>query len=665
MPTSANEIVARMRQTLSITEPDLDTSIGTTVRKILDAVSEVVAEASIDTYLLDYQYDIETKIGADLDDFVGLFGFNRLQAKRATGVVVFGRGTGATTAISIPFGSQIATEDPTPVVISTLVPAILLPEQDNVSVPVQALLGGGQGNVPANSLRRRVTPLNGIGSMNNPAALTGGADAETDSQLRDRFKRTVFRNLAGTEHMFLATALDHPNVTHANVIGAGKRHREQIQVVSNRAVSGLVNQAYRYIYQDSIVVGPDIDNGQLYTLGVHYTVVGGTAGDPVEIVATMGSTMVNGDVVDVEFIYVPPASRNDPANGITNRVDIWVNGNKAVEASETLAFQAQTFTDDAGFPDLINFRRLDGTKPVVGNYFIRFAFSPVTDPSINGTIQIGSTTYTENTDYWLVNDVTATGGTPTSPSGIELAASTSPVAGAHATPQYVYNAVPREVDRAVRVWRLITSDVQVHAARPMYLNLHFAIMYTPGFDADGVQTEIEQALSAYVSNIGMNGVVQTSDLLAVASQVAGVDAIRFTHSLDVAGAGQTLHYGIERVSSLGNLLHAYARPVAHLKYETVFSGLTFAEADTTEGFPPFGGIQIGTDTGTYGSVLPNGLVDVNGISGTFPAGTPIHYVGFPSQPLDVLVGEDEYPVFNLATYIQKAQNTFHSFTALD
>src|SRR4051794_5411380 len=85
------DIVAQMRAALSVSEPDLDTTIGSTTRKILDAVAEVVAESLIDKLLLDYQYDIDAKSGQDLDDFVALFGFNRLPAKRATGTVIFSR----------------------------------------------------------------------------------------------------------------------------------------------------------------------------------------------------------------------------------------------------------------------------------------------------------------------------------------------------------------------------------------------------------------------------------------------------------------------------------------------------------------------------------------------------------------------------------------------
>src|SRR4051794_5689560 len=112
------DLVAQMRAALALSEPDLDTTIGSTVRKIIDAVAEVGAESFVDRFLLDYQYDIDSKSGQDLDDFVALFGFTRLPAKRATGTVVFQRSSPATANILIPAGTQLATEGTPPIVVS-------------------------------------------------------------------------------------------------------------------------------------------------------------------------------------------------------------------------------------------------------------------------------------------------------------------------------------------------------------------------------------------------------------------------------------------------------------------------------------------------------------------------------------------------------------------
>jgi len=240
MPTPT-EIADQMVKALSITEPDLDTGVGTPIRKVLDVVSEAIAEAYVDRYLLQYQYDIDSKSGADLDAFVALFGFARLPAKRASGAILLQRSSPAPSSIFVPAGSQVATVDSPPIVVQTAAPAVFPQGAITASVAVQAVVGGSNGNLSSNLLIRWMTPIEGIVAVTNPAPLTGGADAETDDQLKERFRRSIFRNLAGTEDMFLGIALNDDNVTGATVIGPSERWREQIQVTSGTAVSTITS----------------------------------------------------------------------------------------------------------------------------------------------------------------------------------------------------------------------------------------------------------------------------------------------------------------------------------------------------------------------------------------------------------------------------------------
>ncbi len=665
-PISANDIVTQMRQALAITEPELDTTVGTTVRKILDVVGEVVAEAYVDRYLIDYQYDINVKFGTDLDDFVQLFGFTRLPAKRATGTITFQRASAATANINIPVGTQVATAGANPQIFSTIVPGLIVVGQTTIEVPVQAVVGGVAGNVAAHTINRRVTPIEGVNSFDNAVGMTGGSDAESDDQLRHRFKRTIFRNLAGTEQMFLGVALDDPSVTLANVIGATKRRREQVEVVSGEATSTIGNA--KYIYLGSFVVGPSIDEGDILTENVHYTVdaeafllaspgapvltqsgtggtlgaatysyrvsatndygetEAGTADDIVvaagttnrvilnwtavpgatgyrvygrttgseELIAVLGNVTTYNDtgsvtpsgdppdantaglapvitaidptampdgIYELEFEYVPMHSRNDPTMGVTNRVDVYVNGSRPTEATETVMFRtSRTFSNTTGDPlDRSRFRRLDDTKPVAGNYFVQFAFAPVLDPSTTNQIVIGATTYEEGTDYFLVNDISENGGTSSSFSGIEWvslangATETVPADLTEMVVTYTFNAVIRDVETAVRAWRLITTDARVHQARSILLNLYFAVILSPGFSSGVVTPMLEAALSEFIDGIGFNGFVQVSDLLAVAHSVDGVDAVRFLTSTD-----DPTNYAIQRVSAAETVLETYA-----------------------------------------------------------------------------------------------------------
>lgn len=594
MQTQA-DIVNRMRQAMALSDPDVDTTVGSPVRKILDAVAEEIAEASVEQHLLTYQYDIDSKTGANLDDFVRLFGYSRFPAKRSTGMVLFERSTPAPETILIPLGTQLSTEGVAPVVVQTTTPALLITGDTSIQVPVQAVIGGANGNVPANSIRRRLTTFDGITSFTNPSALSGGADAEDDEQLRERFKATVFRGMAGTEHMFLGIALDDEAVTHANVLGASKKFRETIEVVAGAATSSLPAANIRFVYPRSSVVGEDIDNGDILTPDVHYTF--DDVSIPPEITVLDGVNMPDG-VYDFEYEYVPTASRNDPDNGVTNRIDIYVNGVRSTEANEVTVFDsAKLFNTTGGSPlNRLNFVRADGvTNPVENNFFLPFAFAPVIEPAVNDVITIDAQDYDEDVDFWLVNDITNVGGTPNSLSGIEIRSVANggafePTDNDLVILNYLFNAVPRDIELAARAWRLITTDLRVHQAQPIYLNLHLAVIFDPGYPVATVTPGIEAELERHISTVGFNQVVQVSDLLEAVYRVDGVDAARFLTDDDDA-----VNYAIQRIS------------------------------------PTTGAVITTYDNG-----------------------------GTPARAADVVVGDDEYPVFNAVVIEAKAQNSFGS-----
>lgn len=548
---------SQIRRKLQLTDPELDTSVGTVTRKIIDAVAEAIAEVSSDQYLLQYQYDIDSRTGADLDDFVRLFGFTRLSARRATGIITFERSTPAMQSFVIPANTQVVTETAPAVVFSTVTPAVMGEGDTSVSVPAQAVIAGSGGNVPANTVRRPIASISGASSVTNPIPFEGGADAESDEGLRQRFKRTLFRSLAGTESMYLGTALEDPNVTQANVIGSVKRFAEQIELVSGEATSTITGA--KYIYPDSSTFGPDIAAGQIRASNIHYTF--DDTKNPPEI-TSLSATVVPDGVYELEFDYLPEASRNDPENNITNRVDLWVKGSRPTESVEMLIFDAaRRFTDTPG--DLLyqgKFQREDESQPLKDNYFIPYGFAPVIDPStIDDEIEIDGVTYLKGTHFWLVQDVTAFGMSNRSLSGIELLSAdngldiTPPSDGDVFQVNYLFNSVPRDIDNAIQRWRLVTQDVWVHQAKEIRLNLHFAVILLPGFSIEGVDPEVTATLRTMIDSIGFNGVVQTSDLLAAAHGVPGIDAIRFMTDTD-----DPVNYAIQRVDAAGNVKETFA-----------------------------------------------------------------------------------------------------------
>ena len=66
-------------------------------------------------------------------------------------------------------------------------------------------------------------------------------------------------------------------------------------------------------------------------------------------------------------------------------------------------------------------------------------------------------------------------------------------------------------------------------------------------------SEITKTLSEFIDTLGFRNVLQASDVLNVAHNVAGVDSIRFLTDVD-----DSAHFAIERVSSAGTLRYRYA-----------------------------------------------------------------------------------------------------------
>lgn len=531
-----------MRKHLQITEPDLDTSTGSVTRKILDAVGEAISEAYIDQHLLTYSYDIDAKTEGDLDAFVQLFGLSRIPARRSTGTVTFSRTGAADKIIAIPVNMQLNNSGDPSVAVQTITPAIMNVGELSVNVPAQAVTAGPDGNIPPGTLFP-LQPLDGIATIVNAAAFTGGETQETDSELRERWKRTVFRNMAGTEAMFLGIALNDPDCTAANVIGVAERRREQLQIVTGQAVSTLTQS--KYTYTGNQIVGKNLELGDISLPGLDYN--WNTAVNPPRVDVLSTNALPDGALIDLEFEYVSKASRNDPATNITNRVDVWCAGTRVVEASQTVVFRNTiTFNNTGGSPYLrTGYLRPDGTNPVNANIFIPLAWGPIV--TVPGTMVIGGTTYGLATAanpmgtvtggvtyaYQIVHQDTEFGYAPGSRFGLEWHAATLPANNTVFSIDYTFNGVPHAVQEEIRRWSLVTTDAVAHQAKNVFLKFNLAIIYDLAADQNVVNTAVDTAISDHLSKLGLATVVQASDILQVVHNVPGVDAVRFLHSGDV------------------------------------------------------------------------------------------------------------------------------------
>lgn len=563
---AAGDYASNMVAALRAAEPNLDTSIGTPIRKILDVVAEVAAESATDKHLLTYQYDIDSKVGGDLDDFVALFGFSRIRAQRAQGTVTFSRPDGANAsnqAVVIPPGAQVVALTNPIVYVATSVSAVLDPGVLTVDVPVIAVTAGPQGNVGAGLLSTLAASIPGITAANNSQPMTGGTAQESDEQLRARFRTTVFRSLAGTEAMYEAIAREVPQdinqpgsraVSKANVIGSSRRWREQIQVTGGTATSSIFRAAY--IYQDSVVCGPDIDGGNLLVPASNYTFTPTNPVDPANLASASATlTAISGmpdGLYDLEFEYVPNHSRNDPTGtrwnqgSVNNRIDVYCNGIIAEQATQSVVFSnALKFSDTTSDP-LYRQKFIRGTpindSPPAGHIFIPLAFGPIL--TVPSTITVGGVTYNYQSDYWIAWQGDAFGYSARSRFGLVWQTTKVPANGAVFSLNYTYNRVARDVQDAINQWRLVGTDALAHCGRQIPLKFHLAVVYDRRFTPTSVNSAIDTALADFLGNLGFDAQVQVSDVLQVVHNVPGVDNVRLLTSSD-----DSTSYAIARMSA--------------------------------------------------------------------------------------------------------------------
>ena len=129
----------------------------------------------------------------------------RYQGDYATGHLIFYRKTAAAVDYSIPSGTIVycPNELGSQLKFITAEPATLVAGTKSVVVAARCMDRGTIGNVPAGSVNK-MSAISGIEGVTNPTAFSGGTDAETDEELRQRYVDTA--TLPGTATILMLEA---------------------------------------------------------------------------------------------------------------------------------------------------------------------------------------------------------------------------------------------------------------------------------------------------------------------------------------------------------------------------------------------------------------------------------------------------------------------------
>jgi len=537
------EISSQIIATLATTCPGLSCELGTPERKIIDACAEAISAAYVDQYLVGSLLDIENKSGLELEQFVGIFGYGRLAGKAAKGVVRMTLSTTSASDQNVSLGTQFYTNTAVPGASAALYFAstqavVLTAGSYSIDIPVQCTTVGTVGNVPPGSITSLGSTL-ATATVTNLAAMSGGVDVETDAELRMRFKATLLRNIAGTSDWYRAIALQNNTVSRVTVFGPTTLYTTQIEVPATtltlpvtqdvKYAWGGMSSCFTDLGQESEVFYSDVDD---YNLSAGVSPVFTT-------ISTGALANMVGQVVDLEFSYTTRSSRNDPPNGITNKVDVFTDGVTPVTVTEQTVVTSTALSASSASPYYTGkFRRVGSAgTPSATNRFMRLGSVPIV--SFPATITSGVTVYAQGTHYYLLADTTLLAGGPAETSGIEWTGA-GPANGTELTLTYTYNQVPELLQAIVDTSKQVCTDVMVHQAAWSYLVVCLCVEYDRSYSVAITNSAIRTQLQTYFQGLGFGPQLKVAGICLAVQQVLGVLDLRRTTSAD-----DSTDYGIE------------------------------------------------------------------------------------------------------------------------
>lgn len=192
-------------------------TIGSVLRAIADATAGVAMwlQGLIITLLAVTR--LSSSSGTDVDSWINDFGFTRLPAVPASGIVTFARLTATNQAV-IPVGTLVQSSDGTqqyiinadttnPAYSATVIVGggfIIPAATTSINATATAISAGpsgvpdASGNVAANTITALLQAVPYVDTVNNAAAFTNGANPEADAAVRTRFVLWVNSLAEGT-----------------------------------------------------------------------------------------------------------------------------------------------------------------------------------------------------------------------------------------------------------------------------------------------------------------------------------------------------------------------------------------------------------------------------------------------------------------------------------
>ena len=188
--------------------------------RLYAAAAELQALSIQADWVLDQSFP-QTAEGVYLDYHAAARGLSRMPAVKARGVLRFSVDSAGSADRTIEAGTVCMTPGETR--FQTTQSGVLAAGALWVDIPAEAVEAGASGNAAAGAVTVLTACPVGVTACTNPAAFTGGCDAETDGALRERVLDSYRRLPNGANAAWYEeTAMSHDGVAAARAVGRAR-----------------------------------------------------------------------------------------------------------------------------------------------------------------------------------------------------------------------------------------------------------------------------------------------------------------------------------------------------------------------------------------------------------------------------------------------------------
>jgi len=244
-----NEIYEAMRNKfLSLNSSLTNFNINSRIRALFEAVAEALERLWFYADTILQAVFVTTAKDTYLDKRALEMGLVRRATQKAWGIVTF---TGEQGTI-IPLGTIVSTNKASASVVEFITTKeVEIPTGDEVDVDIEAVVAGTSGNVEAGKIDTLVSSVPGVAGVENKQAIAGGADEETDAELRQRLiLRWYAPSYGPTNNTIRAWCLELRGVADTRVIGNfPEPGKAQVLVWSRNQVGALVPASIELVAQ--------------------------------------------------------------------------------------------------------------------------------------------------------------------------------------------------------------------------------------------------------------------------------------------------------------------------------------------------------------------------------------------------------------------------------